>query len=76
MNKPLPPGEPQAVADRYARRNAGDRYNILKPDVWQTVQERQRAMLELFARLGWSDLAQRRLLEVGCGSGGNLLELL
>jgi SAM-dependent methyltransferase len=33
-------------------------------------------MLRLFARLGWHTLADRRLLEVGCGSGGNLLEML
>ncbi len=71
-----PSDEPQAVAERYARRVAGDRYSLLKPDVWQTVQERQRAMLRLFVRLGWHDLAERRLTEVGCGSGGNLLELL
>ena len=68
--------EPQAVAERYARRDAGDRYSMLRPDVWQTVQERQRAMLALFARLGWADLSKLRLLEVGCGGGANLQELL
>jgi len=68
--------EPQAVAGRYARRAAGDRYSMLRPDVYLTVQERERAMLKLFARLGWRDLSALRLLEVGCGSGGNLLELL
>lgn len=68
--------EAGAVAARYARRAVGDRYSLLQPDVWHTVQERQRAMLGLFARLGWSDLAQRRLIEVGCGAGDNLLELL
>ena len=69
--------ELHAVADRYARRGpAGDRYSPLKPDVWQTLQERQRAMLHLFARLGWRDLAGRRVVEVGCGAGDNLLELL
>jgi SAM-dependent methyltransferase len=68
--------EPDAVAERYARRAVTDRYSLLKPDVWQTVQERQRAMLKLFVRLGWADLSALRLLEVGCGSGGNLLELL
>jgi SAM-dependent methyltransferase len=40
------------------------------------VQERQRAMLRLFVRRGWRDLSALRLLEVGCGSGANLLELL
>jgi len=75
MNAPLE-GEPGAVVDRYARRADHNRYDILKPDVWQTLQERQRGMLGLFSRLGWHDLAGRRVLEVGCGSGGNLLELL
>lgn len=68
--------EPRAVAERYARRSAGDRYSLLNPDVWQAVHERQRAMLGMFARHAWRDLAERRLLEVGCGSGGNLLEML
>lgn len=69
--------EANAVVQRYARRAADDpRYSLLRPDVWQTVQERQRAMLRMFVRLGLADLAALRLLEVGCGTGGNLLELL
>lgn len=68
--------EPQAVAERYARRAADDRYSLLRPDVWHTVQERQRVMLRLFARQGLSDLSTVRVMEVGCGAGGNLLELL
>lgn len=68
--------EPAAVAERYARRGADDRYNLLRPDIWLIVQERQRALLRLFAALGWSDLSTKRLVEVGCGSGGNLLECL
>jgi len=68
--------ETDAVAERYARRAATDRYSALRPDVWQTLHERQRALLALFARLGWADLSSKRLLEVGCGSGSNLLELL
>ena len=68
--------EPGAVAERYARRAADDRYNPLRPDVWQTLQERQRALLTLFAQIGWTELADKRLLEVGSGAGANLLELL
>ena len=71
--------ETRAVVERYARRQAlglADRYSLLRPEVWQGVQERQRAMLKLFVRLGFSDLSRLRLLEVGSGAGGNLLELL
>lgn len=71
--------EPEQVAARYEKRKADvdpSRYSMLKADVWMTAQERQRAMLRLFLRLGWHDLSTRRVLEVGCGNGGNLLELL
>jgi SAM-dependent methyltransferase len=68
--------EPEAVAQRYARRADDGRYSFLRPEVWHTVQERQRAMLRVFAALGWRDFSQRSLLEVGCGGGGNLLEAL
>jgi SAM-dependent methyltransferase len=69
--------ELKAVRARYARRVAAhNRYSMLQPDVWLAVQERQRAMLKLLARLGHTDLQAVRVLEVGCGSGGNLLELL
>jgi len=68
--------ETDAVAERYARRTVGDRYSVLRPDVWQTLHERQRALLALFTRLGWADLASKRVLEVGSGGGANLLELL
>lgn len=71
--------EADDVRERYARRaNTVNprRYSMLSADVWQTVQERQRAMLSLFVELGIDDLSNLRLLEVGTGFGGNLLELL
>lgn len=71
--------EPEAVRERYARRESQSsdwRYHMLNPSVWQSVQERQRATFRLLADLGWRDLSTRRVLEVGCGSGGNLTELL
>lgn len=66
------------IAARYERRKSipADRYARLNPAVNAMVQERQRALLRLFARLGITDLSTRRVLEVGCGSGGNLLELM
>ena len=74
-----PQDETQAVAMRYARRQIpaiADRYNPLQPDVWQTLHERQRGLIALLRQAGLWQLADLRLTEVGCGGGGNLLELL
>lgn len=68
--------EPAAVAARYARRGPADRYSPLQPDVMMLLQERQRALRSRLATQGIHDLAPLHVLEVGCGSGGNLLELL
>lgn len=68
--------EAQAVAARYARRRDGDRYSPQRPEVQRMLQERQRAMRALFAEAGLGPLSALRLAEVGCGTGGNLLELL
>jgi SAM-dependent methyltransferase len=75
-HRPGPQDETRAVAERYARRTAPDRYSPLRPEVWQGLQERQRAMLRGFAARGCSDLSALHITEVGCGAGGNLLELL
>lgn len=63
------------IAARYARRGQGDRYSLLRPEVWQMWQERQRALLRLLATRPGTP-ADWRAAEVGCGAGGNLLDLL
>ncbi len=63
------------IAERYARRDAGDRYSLLRPEVWQMWQERQRELLRLLAARPGRP-ADWRAAEVGCGAGGNLLDLL
>lgn len=68
--------EARAVAERYARRSDSGRYSLLRPEVWQMVHERQRAFVALAEAVGLPDFATLRLVEVGCGSGANLLELL
>ena len=69
--------EVDAVRARYARRAVADRrYHPLEPSVWCARLERERALLELLAAQGWDDLSRCRVLEVGCGSGANLLEWL
>ncbi len=71
--------ETEKVVKRYAARAAlikDDRYSMLNPAVWLSVQERQRVLLQLLAQHTQKPLSELRVLEVGCGSGGNLLELL
>lgn len=73
----ITPRESDAVRERYARRAAQDpRYSLLNPAALLPAQERQRALAALWRRLRWYDLSQRRVLEIGCGTGSNLLELL
>ena len=67
--------ELDAIAERYARRPANDRYSLLRPEVWQMLHERQRALLQVLAQRPGVP-ADWRLTEVGCGAGGNLLEML
>lgn len=68
--------DPSDMAVRYARRTDTQRYSMLRADVWHSLQERQRAMLAFFVSNRVNDLAAIDLVEVGCGAGGNLLELL
>ncbi len=69
--------EAEAVRARYAKRLALDpRYSLANPAALAAMQERQRAIVALLRRAGHADFAAPTLLEVGSGSGGNLLELL
>jgi ubiquinone/menaquinone biosynthesis C-methylase UbiE len=72
------PDEHDAMRQRYARRAAlpAARYAPLNPEVQARVHERQRATRVLLARHGVVDLAGLDIVEVGCGSGANLLEWL
>ena len=74
--------ELQAIADRYARRQERlgglGRYSLLRPEVWQMLHERQAMTLRLLATraAAWGPVADWRLTEVGCGAGGNLMDML
>jgi SAM-dependent methyltransferase len=68
--------EVEAVVRRYARRNCDDRYSILRPEIYQADLERRRAILRLLGTKVRQPLSDLRVLEVGCGSGDNLLDLV
>ncbi len=66
----------QEYADRKARLAGSDRYSYLNPAYLFAMQQRQRNVLSLLHEKGISSFDSLRLLEVGCGSGGVLLEFL
>jgi SAM-dependent methyltransferase len=74
--------ELQAIAQRYARREERlgglERYSLLRPEVWQMLHERQAMLLRLLAARSQAlgPVADWRLTEVGCGAGGNLMDML
>lgn len=79
MNEPPLRSDTEAIARQYARRDAqadARRYSLFDAAALQAQQERTRALLALWRAQGWAGLAGRDLLEVGCGDGGNLLDLL
>ena len=65
------------MPERYARRAAlpAGRYSLLDPAALRERQGRQRALCQMLAQHG-ADPATWRVTELGCGGGGNLLELL
>lgn len=67
------------VRDRYARRNnatISSRYDPLNPAVYMGQQEKQRALIRWIKYAGLAPLNNKKLLEVGCGTGGNLLDFM
>ena len=67
------------VRERYARRRhpaSDDRYSAITPYALYARQERERAIVRLLRVHVDRPLATVTCLEVGCGSGGNLLQLI
>ncbi len=74
-----PKPETLALAERYARRLPQGLYSILRPEVIRSAQELQRGLLRLLRDEGGHsdvDLRRLRLVDVGCGYGGHLLDFL
>lgn len=79
MRAEMPGTEAQRVRDRYARRDTAgcaDRYSPLRPEVLATMQELERAIVRWIHAARLAPVSQRTVLEVGCGSGANLLRFL
>lgn len=71
--------EVSAVIERYAKRDVAGPYSILRPEVLLSQQELQRGILQMLAsttRRTGTELNGLRLIDVGCGFGGHLLDFL
>jgi SAM-dependent methyltransferase len=71
--------EADEVVKRYAERARSvekNRYSMLNPDISHTVFEKQITLLRLLATYQSRPLNDLKVIEVGCGTGNNLLELL
>lgn len=65
-----------AVRERYARRKPTDLYSMLRLDVQIAQAERIRILAQLLSQHSSGDVSDRSLIDLGCGSGGNLLDFI
>jgi len=63
-------------ADRERRLAGRDIYSLFNPAHLFMTQQRQRITLKTLRRMGYYPLDRYRVLEIGCGRGGVLLEYL
>lgn len=71
--------EPERVRLRYERRKAEistSMYSPLNPSVYMGQQEKERVLIRWIKEADLAPVHDRRVLEIGCGSGGNLLQLM
>jgi len=69
--------ETDRVRERYERRREVDRsYDNLAPEHYLAGQAKDRALAHWMRTCGLAPLRERRLLDIGCGSAGDLLGLI
>jgi ubiquinone/menaquinone biosynthesis C-methylase UbiE len=72
-----PTDEEERIREKYRRRSPKDsRYSWFNPGQLFMLQERDRRVLDALKRAGVDSLADKQILEVGCGQGAWLRELI
>jgi SAM-dependent methyltransferase len=68
-----------AIKDRYSRRREAGLSRLYDPiDPYEVMarQERERALIRCIRRAGLAPVGGKTVLEIGCGDGANLLDLI
>lgn len=68
--------EEARILEAYARRQGGDRYSWFNPGFVFQVQECERRLLSLLKRYGGGSLQEKKIVEIGCGTGDWLREFI
>ena len=66
----------QEYALRAGQQDRYNRYTYSNPEYVFTLQQRERHLLQLVTKAGLDIMGNMRVLEIGCGSGGVLLDFL
>jgi SAM-dependent methyltransferase len=76
---PAEKSEIERIKQAYARRDLldnGKLYTNFNPSALFLSQQRERALIKTLKRIGIDTLSNKRILDVGCGSGGVLREFV
>jgi ubiquinone/menaquinone biosynthesis C-methylase UbiE len=64
------------LREAYSRRQTKDLYSLFSEGQLHMVHSRERVTLRMLKKHGISELGRLRILDVGCGAGGGLRQLL
>jgi ubiquinone/menaquinone biosynthesis C-methylase UbiE len=69
--------EIEEIKQRYKKREGlTERYNILQPWIYKGEQEKERAVIKWINSCSILPIEEKKLLEIGCGTGNNLLQFI
>lgn len=65
------------ILERYKKRDVlSHRYSFLRPSYYKNEQEKERAIINWINKCNITPLEEKKLLEIGCGSGVNILTFI